>query len=201
MLVPSTGESRQWPDFQLAAAPFAMRTVKEMLEQPGSPISARPGITFSGYHLRPRSRGSVSITSADARQAPRIDSGLWRDPYDQQKALELLRALRAMAAAPAMKEFVGKERVPGAQLRSEEELLEPVRQMVELGLHGTGSCSMGVDPADSVTDARCRVHGIERLRVVDCSIMPTPVSGNTNGPAMAVAARAARIIIEDSRAR
>jgi choline dehydrogenase len=201
MLVPSSGELRQWPDFQLAAAPFAMRTVKEMLEQPGSPISGRPGITFSGYHLRPRSRGSVRIASADARQPPTIDSGLWRDPYDCQKALELLRTLRAMAAAPAMKKFIGTERVPGEHCRSDEELLEPARQLVELGLHGTGTCSMGTDPADSVTDERCRVHGIDRLRVVDCSIMPTPVSGNTNGPAMAVAARAVRLIIEDANAR
>jgi choline dehydrogenase len=198
MLAPSAGESPAWPDFQLAAAPFAMRTVKEMLEQPGSPITARPGITFSGYHLRPRSRGSVAITAADAAQSPTVDAALWRDPYDQQKALELLRALRAIAAAPAMQRFVGDERMPGSRLQSDEELIEVLRQMVEPGLHGTGTCSMGTDPANSVTDAQCRVHGLQGLRVVDCSIMPTPVSGNTNGPAMAVAARASELILADA---
>ena len=71
--------------------------------------------------------------------------------------------------------------------------------MVDPGLHGTGTCSMGTDPERSVVDNRCRVHGVEGLRVVDCSIMPTPVSGNTNGPAMAIAARAAELILEDAR--
>jgi choline dehydrogenase len=198
LLVPSRGQPDYWPDFQLAAAPFAMRTVTEMLETPGSPITARPGITFSGYHLRPRSRGSVAITSADPLVPPQVDAAQWRDPFDRDKAQELLCALRAFAAAPAMREFVGRERVPGAGLQSPEQLLEPLRQMVESGLHGTGTCSMGTDQKTSVTDARCRVHGMEGLRVVDCSIMPTPVSGNTNGPAMAVAARAAELILEDA---
>ena len=76
-------------------------------------------------------------------------------------------------------------------------MIDAVRQMVEPGLHGMGTCAMGTDPATSVTDARCRVHGIAGLRVVDCSIFPTPVSGNTNGPAMAVAARAAELILQD----
>ena len=97
-----------------------------------------------------------------------------------------------------MRHFVGKERVPGEEFRSEEQLLAPLRQMIEAGLHGTGTCSMGTDPATSVTDARCKVHGMEGLRVVDCSIMPTPISGNTNGPAMAVAARAAELVLSDA---
>jgi choline dehydrogenase len=198
LLVPSSGQPDRWPDFQLAAAPFAMRTVTEMLETPGSPITARPGITFSGYHLRPRSRGSVAVTSTDPQVPPQVDAAQWRDPFDRDKAQELLRALRAFAAAPAMREFVGRERVPGAVFQSPEQLLEPLRQMVESGLHGTGTCAMGTDQKTSVTDARCRVHGMEGLRVVDCSIMPTPVSGNTNGPAMAVAARAAELILEDA---
>ena len=71
--------------------------------------------------------------------------------------------------------------------------------MVEAGLHGTGTCSMGTDVRDSVTDACTRVHGMDGLRVVDCSIMPTPVSGNTNGPAMALAHVAAEMILEDAR--
>jgi choline dehydrogenase len=88
--------------------------------------------------------------------------------------------------------------MPGSRLQSDEELIEVLRQMVEPGLHGTGTCSMGTDPANSVTDAQCRVHGLQGLRVVDCSIMPTPVSGNTNGPAMAVAARASELILADA---
>lgn len=198
-LVASEGCRPDWPDFQLAAAPFAMRTVKEMAERPGSPISDKPGITFSAYHLRPRSRGTVMATSPHFRDAPLVDRAMWSDPHDQQKALELLKLLRRFAAAPALARFVGAERVPGADVTSDEALIEELRQMVDPGLHGTGTCAMGTDAATAVTDARCRVHGLAGLRVVDCSIMPTPVSGNTNGPAMAVAARAAELILEDAR--
>ena len=71
--------------------------------------------------------------------------------------------------------------------------------MMSPGLHGTGTCAMGQSPANSVLDGRCRVHGVEGLRVVDASTMPTPVSGNTNGPAMVIAARAAELILEDAK--
>ena len=198
-LVSSEGRP-DWPDFQVAAAPFAMRTVNEMAERPGSPITARPGLTFSGYHLRPRSRGSVTLTSPDIRTPPLIDTGIWSDPYDRQKALELFHLFRRIAASPALARYIGAERMPGAQVTGDEAILPELAKMVETGLHGTGTCSMGTDPATSVVDPRCRVHGIDRLRVVDCSIMPTPVSGNTNGPAMAVAQRAAELIMADQRA-
>lgn len=186
------------PDFQIGAGPFAMRTVSEMAESPGSPISAKPGITISGFHLRPRSRGSIKLTSPDHRIAPLVDPGTWSDPYDQQKALELFRVYRQIAAAPGLAGMIGKERIPGAHLQSDEELTERLASMVEAGLHGTGTCRMGSDPKASVVDGRCRVHGVEALRVVDCSIMPTPISGNTNGPVMAVADRAAQFIVQDS---
>jgi choline dehydrogenase len=197
-LLSSDGRA-DWPDFQIAAAPFAMRTVNEMAEKPGSPITDKPGLTFSGYHLRPRSRGSVTLTSPDFRDAPLIDPRMWSDPYDQAKALELFQLFRALAAAPALAGFIGAERMPGAAVQDPAALVDEVRKLTECGLHGTGTCSMGTDIATSVTDARCRVHGLSGLRVVDCSIMPTPVSGNTNGPAMALAARAAELIREDAR--
>jgi choline dehydrogenase len=199
-LISSDGRS-DWPDFQVAAAPFAMRTINEMAAQPGSPLTPKPGLTFSGYHLRPRSRGTVTLTSPDWREAPLVDPRMWSDPFDQAKALELFQLFRKLAAAPALAPFIGAERMPGAAVQDETALVTELRKMVECGLHGTGTCSMGTDPATSVTDARCRVHGIAGLRVVDCSIMPTPVSGNTNGPAMAVAERAAELILADHRAR
>lgn len=198
-LISSEGE-KDWPDFQVAAAPFAMRTVNEMAAQPGSPLTARPGLTFSGYHLRPKSRGSVTLTSPDYRDAPLVDMAIWSNQYDQQKALELFRLFRKIAADPALSAFIGAERMPGAGVEDEAAILSDLAKMVEAGLHGTGTCSMGADPRTSVTDERTRVHGISGLRVVDCSIMPTPVSGNTNGPAMALAERAAELILEDSKA-
>jgi choline dehydrogenase len=198
-LISSEGNP-EWPDLQVAAAPFAMRTVNEMAARPGSPITAKPGFTFSGYHLRPRSRGSVTLTSADYRDAPLIDMAIWSDQYDQQKALDLFRLFRKIAADPALAGFIGAERMPGAEVEDEAAILNDLAKMVEAGLHGTGTCAMGKDLRTSVTDERTRVHGVAGLRVVDCSIMPTPVSGNTNGPAMAVAERAAELILEDRKA-
>lgn len=188
-----------WPDMQLAAAPFAMRTVKEMVAKPGSPISERPGLTIAGYHLRPWSRGEVTLTSPDFRAAPLIDPGLWSDGRDVAKALELIKMLRSIARSDTMKGFTGAERVPGDSVKGDEALIEELRNMVDPGLHGTGTCTMGTDLRSSVVDSHCRVHTLKGLRVVDCSIMPTPVSGNTNGPAMAVGARAAELIVEDNR--
>lgn len=89
--------------------------------------------------------------------------------------------------------------MPGSEVQDEAALVEEVRKLTGCGLHGTGTCSMGTDPRSSVVDARCRVHGLGGLRIVDCSIMSTPVSGNTNGPAMAVAARAAELILADRK--
>jgi choline dehydrogenase len=189
----------QWPDFQLGAAAFAMRSSKEMKTEPGrGPITGRPGITFSGFFLRPGSRGSVTITSPDPTVNPLVDAGWWSDPADRQKQIELLRSLRRLASAPELARFVGNERVPGAQVETDADIARELTWMLSPGLHGTGTCQMGLDPATSVVDGRARVHGIAGLRVVDCSIMPTTVSGNTNGPAMAIGARAAELILEDN---
>lgn len=197
-LISSEGRP-DWPDFQVAAAPFAMRTVNEMATTPGSPLTPRPGLTISGYHLRPRSRGTVTLTSPNFADAPLVDPRMWSDPYDQEKLIALFRLYRRIAAQPALARYIGAERMPGADITDGEPLLAELRKMTDAGLHGTGTCSMGIDERTSVTDARCRVHGMQGLRVVDCSIMPTPVSGNTNGPAMAIAARAAELILEDAR--
>lgn len=195
----ASGEDKAWPDFQLAAGPFAMKSSKQMKSEPGrGPIEPKPGITFSGFHLRPESRGAVRIASGDPKDSPVVDARWWSAPSDQEKALRMLKKLREWARSEPLRRFVGAERVPGEQYRSDEALIEELKWMMSPGLHGTGTCSMGGDPATSVVDSRCRVHGFEGLRVVDCSIMPTPVSGNTNGPAMAVAARAAELIFEDA---
>lgn len=172
-----------------------MRTVKEMVANPGSPISATPGITFAGFHLRPSGRGTVKLDSLDYREAPIVDPRFWSEESDQRKALELFHMLRRMASASALSPYVGKERQPGAEVCGDSEIIAALREMTDPGLHGTGTCSMGTDPATSVVDDACRVHGIDGLRVVDCSIMPTPISGNTNGPAMAIGQNAARLIL------
>jgi len=197
-LASSRGAPADWPDIQLAATPFAMRTVKEMVANPGSPISEKPGITFAGFDLRPKGRGTVRLDSADFHDAPLVDPRFWSEEADRQKALEVFRMLRRLAGTQALSHYVGAERQPGADVQSDAQILSELRNMTDPGLHGTGTCSMGVDPRTSVVDERCRVHGLEGLRVVDCSIIPIPVSGNTNGPAMAIGQRASELILEDA---
>lgn len=197
MMVSSDGD-KSYPDFQLAAAPFAMRSSKEMRNDPGrGPINASPGITFSGMYVHPQSKGSVAITSRDPRESPQVQAGWWNDLRDQAKHVQMFRTLRHLAKASQLAPYVGAERVPGVPAETDEQIIEELKWMMTPGLHGTGTCTMGHDAATSVVDSRARVHGVAGLRVVDCSIMPTSVSGNTNAPAMALAARAAELILED----
>ncbi|WP_225206070.1 GMC family oxidoreductase [Novosphingobium huizhouense] len=196
-LIASEGVDADWPDFQVAAAPFAMRTVNEMAARPGSPLTPNPGLTFSGYHLRPRSRGSITLVDPDFRTPPLIDGAIWSDPYDRAKAVELFKLFRAIALSDPLKPFIGAERMPGPDVQDDDAIAAELAKMVESGLHGSATCAMGADPAHAVTDGRCRVHGMAGLRVVDASIMPTPVSGNTNGPVIAVAERASELILAD----
>ena len=194
----STAGQTDWPDIQIAAAPFAMKSSKQMKADPGrGPLTETPGITFLAFDLRPLSRGSVRIVSTDPTQSPSVNPNWWSDGRDRSKAVEILRILRRLAASPSLADYVGVERTPGQAVQTDEDLVEELKWMISPGLHGTGTCSMGLSPSTSVVDGRCRVHGIEALRVVDASIMPTPVSGNTNGPTMAVAARAAELILAD----
>lgn len=196
-LLSSKGEPADWPDLQLAASPFAMRTVKDMTANPGNPLSGKPGITFAGMHLRPKSRGAVMLATNGFRDAPLLDPRFWSDETDRQKALELFGWLRRMAASPALARYVGKERSPGPDYADEARILDALPGITDPGLHGTGTCAMGTDAASSVVDDRCRVLGVAGLRVVDCSIMPTTVSGNTNGPAMAIGQHAAGLILAE----
>jgi len=194
----STAGQADWPDIQIAAAPFAMKSSKQMKVDPGrGPLTETPGITFLAFDLRPLSRGSVRIVSTDPTQSPSVNPNWWSDVRDRSKAVEILRILRRLAASPSLANYVGVERTPGQAVQTDEDLVEELKWMISPGLHGTGTCSMGLSPSTSVVDGRCRVHGIEALRVVDASIIPTPVSGNTNGPTMAVAARAAELILAD----
>lgn len=195
----STDGQNDWPDLQVGAAPFAMKSSKQMKIDPGQgPLDPTPGLTFSGFHLRPKSKGSVRIVSSDYKQPPLVDAGWWNDESDADNAVKLLKLLRRWASTGPMRQFVGEERSPGSDVVTDEAIKEELKWILSPALHGTGTCSMGTDPSDSVVDSRCRVHGVEGLRVVDCSIIPLPVSGNTNGPAMAVAVRAAELILEDA---
>lgn len=193
----ASGADKSWPDIQIGIAPFSMRSSADRKADPGrGMLEAEPGITFNGFYLRPKSRASVAIRSANCAESPRIHANWWQDPADRDAAIHMVRLVRKLAAQPALARFIGEETVPGAGVHSDDAIARALLWMISPGLHGTGTCRMGIGD-NSVVDDRLRVHGIERLRVADCSVIPAPMSGNTNGPAMAVAQRASELILED----
>lgn len=188
---------KTWPDVQIGIIPFSMRSTAEMKADPGrGALEDKPGLTFNGFYLRPKSRGSVEIRSDDVNDPLRIHANWWGNREDVSIAVEMLRLTRRFAAQPALSKFVGEEVSPGSRFETDAEIAEALEWLISPGLHGTGTCRMGA-PGSGVLDSRLRVRGVDRLRVVDCSSIPAPMSGNTNGPAMVLAARAAELILED----
>jgi choline dehydrogenase len=154
--------------------------------------------TLSVCQLRPSSRGHVRIRSADPFEPPEMQPNYLSTDLDRRAAVAAVKSARAIAATPAMQPYVKREVKPGPAVASDAELLEFCRDNGATIFHPTGTCRMGGDLL-AVVDERLRVHGIGGLRVVDCSVMPTLVSGNTNAPAVMLAEKAVDMIREDAR--
>lgn len=143
--------------------------------------------------LRPRSRGSVTLHSADPLAAPRIDPGFLGDADDVRRLVRGFRAMRRILQQPALAALGGRELATSANARSDEEIEAFVRSHADTIYHPVGTCRMGRD-AMAVVDPQLRVHGIEGLRVVDASVMPGIVGGNTNAPVIMIGEKAADMI-------
>lgn len=195
-----SGDER-WPDVQLGISPFSMASSQSDKPEAGRGSTERePGLTVVAFYLRPKSRGSVEIRSGDIADPPRVRANWFTADGDRELLVKMIKEIRRFVRQPALADYVGEETVPGPQVATDAEIMTAAEWMLSTGLHGTGTCRMG--PAQdagegSVVDPRLRVHGVKGLRVVDCSVMPTGISGNTNGPAMAVAWHAASLILED----
>ena len=157
-----------------------------------------PGFTFSVCQLRPTSRGYVRIASPDPLAAPSMQPFYLSTDLDRRCAIAGLRFARSLAATRAVAPFVESELRPGPEAQRDDELLAFSRAYGATIFHPSGTCRMGRD-AMAVVDDRLRVHGVTGLRVVDCSIMPTLVSGNTNAPVVMIAEKASDMIVEDGR--
>ncbi len=156
------------------------------------------GCTFSVCQLRPRSRGTVRIASADPLLPPAIRANYLAHDIDRRYAIESLRFARRLAGTRALAPWLVEEHRPGAAIASDDELLGFAREHGQTIFHPSGTCRMGDDDL-AVVDSRLRVHGVGALRVVDASIMPALVSGNTHAPVVMIAEKAADIILEASR--
>ncbi|ETA50623.1 choline dehydrogenase [Ponticoccus alexandrii] len=143
---------------------------------------------------RPRSRGSIRIASTDPTRHPLIDPRYLEDPDDLRIMREGIRISRDIVAQKAFDPYRGSEYAPGAQVRSDTEIDNYIRERAESIYHPVGTCKMGSD-AMSVVDDQLRVHGIDGLRVVDASVMPTLVTGNTNAPTIMIAEKASDMIL------
>lgn len=161
-------------------------------------LDPRPGMTVGVYPLRPESRGSIHVRTPDPRAHPAIQPRFLSDESDLRRLVAGMRIARRIVAAPALERFRGEETRPGIAVESEDELRAHVREQGDTSFHPVGTCRMGVDPG-AVVDARLRVRGLDGLRVVDASVMPELVSGNTQAAAMMIAEKGAAMIQEDAR--
>ncbi len=181
------------PDIQFHVATLSA-------DMAGGKVHPYSGFTMSVCQLRPESRGHIRIRSTNPFEPPEMQPNYLATELDRRTAVAGVKAARAIAAAPAMRPFVKREVKPGPQAGDDAALLEYCRNHGATIFHPTGTCRMGTD-ANAVVDARLRVHGVAGLRVVDCSAMPTLVSGNTNAAAVMMAEKASDMIREDARVR
>lgn len=178
----------QRPDMQLGISLYSVTKQKDAIM-----LEKEHGLTLYCYFMHPESQGEVSIRSADPAVAPYINANYLAAEADRTAAIALYRWVRKLMAQPALAPFVIGATVPSDSARSDAEILQVFREQGQTAFHVSGTCRMGSD-AESVLDPSLRVRGVSGVRVVDTSIMPTLVSGNTNAPAMAIALHAAGMI-------
>jgi choline dehydrogenase len=185
--------SSDTPDSQCSIALYSADTI-------GGNLHPFPGVTGVCVLLRPESRGYVRIRSADPREAPAIHPNYLATQKDQETIVAGVKAMRRIFQAPAMARHIAEEIEPGKQCDNDDDLLDFIRRRGSTTYHPVGTCRMGHDQ-NAVVDERLRVRGFMALRVVEASIMPAVVSGNTNAATIMIGEKGADMILEDAQAR
>lgn len=183
-----TREDLEIPDVQLHFLPALYDDSGRDLK-----LMSRKGYSCHVCVLRPESRGRMTLRSADPQAPPRIDLNFLTHEADRQCLVDGIRLARRILAAPSFDDYRGAEINPGADAQTDDEILARAKERLGLVYHPVGTCKMGSDTM-AVVDDELRVHGLEGLRVVDASIMPTLVGGNTNAPTMVIAEKAADLV-------
>jgi choline dehydrogenase len=179
------------PDIQIHFLPFST-------DRMGEKLHSFSAFSASVCQLRPESRGSLRIKSADPAAPPEIRINYLATETDRAAFIDGIKILRRILAAPALKPYAVDEIHPGPKVTSDEDILAFCRKTGSTVYHPTSTCRMGNDPL-AVVDQRLRLRGIEGLRVVDASVMPDLMSGNTNAPTIMIAEKASDMILEDAR--
>jgi choline dehydrogenase-like flavoprotein len=181
------------PDAQIMMAPYSLDFSAESLK-----FESFPGVQVFAYVLRPESQGTVMARSANPADMPTIRPNYLAAEADRRSSIGAVRFMRKWLSQAPLAPFLGEETTPGAKVESDDEILDAFARLGQSGYHACGTCRMGTD-SRAVLDERLRVRGVSGLRVADLSFFPSLVSGNTNGPMMALAWRAADLILEDAR--
>jgi len=187
-----SSDSVERPDVQLHMLPLLFDDSGRDLK-----LMSKPGYSIHVCVLRPQSTGTVLAQSANPFVAPEIDYNFFAAEADRKVMVDGIRQVRKILAAAAFDEYRGEEIHPGAERESDEAILEKVQEKVGLVYHPVGTCKMGTDD-QAVVDPQLRVHGVKGLRVVDASVMPRLISGNTNAPTIAIAEKAAEMILQQA---
>ncbi|MBR0687791.1 GMC family oxidoreductase N-terminal domain-containing protein [Bradyrhizobium manausense] len=188
-----TDASREVPNIQFHVSPYSSAAL-------GGAVHAEPGFSSLIAVLHPNSVGHCRIRSADARQQPAILHNFLATPEAREVAVAVIRMSRRIIAQDTLARFSPVELAPGADVRTDDEILGYARESVMTAFHQSGTCKMGpASDETTVVDARLRIRGIDALRVVDASIMPSVVSGNTNAATLMIAEKGAEMILADRK--
>lgn len=182
------------PDSQLMFAPYTLDP------SAGMAMESEPGMQVYAMTLRPRSEGHVLVTSPDPAAMLNIDPNFLADDYDRRAAIAQIRYIREMMAQPAIRPFIVGETDFTARAQTDEQILDLFHRFGGAGYHATATVRMGRDNSAPL-DGRLRLRGLDGLRVIDCSVFPEMIAGNTNAPVMGMAMRAAELIQEDWQQR
>lgn len=187
------------PDVQIHAAPLSLQRIEG--RKGLTSFETWPGAHMMVYPMKPTSQGSLQIRSAKLGTPPLLNPNYLATQEDQRTSIDAVHLLRRLFAQDPLKPYIMEETFPGPTVQTDEQILDIFRRFGSTTYHAVGTCKMGcADDPLAVVDTKLRVRGVQGLRVMDISIFPTQVSGNTNGPAMATAWHGAQIILADRAA-
>ena len=191
-----TDPSRPRPNMQLYFQAFST-VIPRAGERPILAPDPWPGFSIGLSNARPSSRGEIMIRSPDPRDHPRIVANAYSTNHDVEEMLAAVKFVRKIAAQPAIADVIDEEVLPGPSVHSDADLVDDFRRRSGTVYHPCSTCRMGPDPAASVVDPRLRVHGLSGLRVIDASIFPGNITGNTNAASIMTGWKGAQMVLED----
>ena len=191
-----TREGLESPDAAISMTPF----LYELDKNGHMMVSKQRGVTLIVNVLRSESIGNIHIKSANPAEPPAINFNFMSADYDRIGTVAAMRKAREMFATSPLADVVGAELSPGPAIQSDKDLVDWICKNAETTYHPVGTCKMGADPM-AVVDDQLRVHGMERLRVADASIMPTLTSGNTNAPSIMIGEKCAEMVLAAAKSR